>query len=80
MAERQTKTAACTTGDRLDEDPSPRRATGDGPAERRCMSCQEIFVSEGWHNRLCRRCARRGQSRGTYAARGLSRTPLGGID
>ena len=52
-------------------EPDRPRAAGDRPAERRCMSCGEIFLSEGWHNRLCNRCGKRGQSQGNYAAHGF---------
>lgn len=55
---------------RTDDDPFVPRAKGNGPAKRRCMSCGDEFPSEGWHNRLCNRCAKRGQSLPAYASRG----------
>jgi len=58
----------------------PRTAAGDAPAERPCLSCGTMFDSEGWHNRLCRRCAKRSSTMGTYAARGASRPRRGGQD
>ena len=35
------------------------RATGDTAKIRNCMACGEPFESEGWHNRMCRRCRKR---------------------
>lgn len=32
------------------------RADTDRPATRHCMSCHKVFMSEGWHNRLCKGC------------------------
>ena len=37
------------------------RAASDVPMERACMSCNETFASEGWHNRLCLRCRKRSE-------------------
>jgi len=55
------------------DDPVRARARGDAPAERQCMTCGTTFFSEGWHNRLCRRCARRSAPPGSSAAhRGTS--------
>lgn len=45
-----------------DDAPLVARASGDAPAERRCLTCGTRFQSEGWHNRLCRPCARRGEA------------------
>lgn len=36
---------------RLPKVPEARR-----PRERRCMCCSEPFLSEGFHNRLCKTC------------------------
>lgn len=36
------------------------RPNGDVPKERPCMYCGKKFHSEGWHNRLCSSCQRRG--------------------
>ncbi len=38
----------------------PYRAKRDAPGDRVCMSCNKTFPSLGWHNRLCRDCAKRG--------------------
>lgn len=35
------------------------RADGNAPVERKCLVCQTVFPSEGWHNRMCHRCAKR---------------------
>ena len=35
------------------------RAEGDTAKTRNCMACGEPFESEGWHNRMCRRCRKR---------------------
>jgi hypothetical protein len=80
MPKRQTKLTRRTARHRQDNDPELPRVTGDGPAERWCMTCGATFLSEGWHNRLCRRCAKRSQSLATYAARGVSRTGRGGLN
>lgn len=32
------------------------RLAGTKPAMRNCVSCDERFLSTGFHNRLCRRC------------------------
>ena len=32
------------------------RLAGSRPAMRNCVSCDERFLSTGFHNRLCRRC------------------------
>lgn len=32
------------------------RLAGTRPALRNCVSCDERFLSTGFHNRLCRRC------------------------
>jgi|GEM_PF-5922136 len=70
MPQKQAKSIVRTNAYKTDDDPFVPRATGDGPAERRCMSCGATFLSDGWHNRLCRPCAKRGQSMPAYAARG----------
>ena len=71
MSKRLTKLTARTLRHREEGEWERPRATGDRPAERRCMSCAEMFLSEGWHNRLCSRCAKRSQSQGNYAALGF---------
>ena len=35
------------------------RPAGDTAKVRNCMACGEPFESEGWHNRMCRRCRKR---------------------
>ena len=70
MTKQQAKPIVRTNPYQTDIDPVLPRAAGDGPADRRCMSCGTAFLSEGWHNRLCRPCARRGQSLPAYAGRG----------
>ena len=35
---------------------SPPRAAGDVPRERRCLRCSTVFWSEGFGERICRRC------------------------
>lgn len=37
------------------------RAPHNVPSDRKCMSCGEVFHSEGWHNRLCLRCRKRSE-------------------
>lgn len=32
------------------------RAVGDVPRERRCLRCDALFWSEGFGERICRRC------------------------
>jgi hypothetical protein len=32
------------------------RALGDVPQERRCLPCDTLFWSEGFGERICRRC------------------------
>lgn len=32
------------------------RAVGDVPQERRCLRCSTLFWSEGFGERICRRC------------------------
>jgi hypothetical protein len=49
--------------DRVDV-PGRPRPKGDVPADRACLSCGEIFRSDGWHNRLCPRCRKRSDSGG----------------
>jgi len=60
--------------DQLDDGFGLPHASGDAPAERQCMACGASFLSEGWHNRLCRRCAKRGEPPATSSARAGSRT------
>ncbi len=40
------------------------RPDGDVSMERDCMTCGRTFVSEGWHNRMCPRCRKRGDAVG----------------
>lgn len=40
------------------------RPDGDVASERDCMTCGRSFVSEGWHNRMCPRCRKRGDAVG----------------
>ena len=35
------------------------RAVGDVPRKRRCLACGDTFYSEGWSNRMCKRCRKR---------------------
>lgn len=37
-------------------DITPVRARGDVPRERRCLRCETVFWSEGFGERICRRC------------------------
>lgn len=37
----------------------PLKASRDVPAERVCMSCRQRFWSEGFSERICRRCKSR---------------------
>lgn len=43
------------------EDAMEYRPLHHVPSERKCMSCGEVFASEGWHNRLCLRCRKRSE-------------------
>lgn len=36
------------------------KAMGDRPTKRACLCCGKAFHSDGWHNRLCPTCQRRG--------------------
>jgi hypothetical protein len=56
----------------------PIHLKADGPAERSCMTCGKVFESEGWHNRLCRRCAKRSQPQTPHGARSASRAGRSG--
>ncbi|KPQ05614.1 MAG: hypothetical protein HLUCCA12_14585 [Rhodobacteraceae bacterium HLUCCA12] len=33
-----------------------KTARGDAPAERRCLRCSAVFWSEGFGERICKRC------------------------
>ncbi|WP_143516914.1 hypothetical protein [Pseudooceanicola antarcticus] len=33
-----------------------KRATGDVPQQRQCLRCEASFWSEGFGERICRRC------------------------
>ncbi len=35
---------------------SPARSRADVPARRRCLRCQSPFDSEGFGDRICKRC------------------------
>lgn len=37
-------------------DIAPARALGDVPRERQCLRCDTVFWSEGFGERICRRC------------------------
>jgi len=37
-------------------DITPERASGDVPRERQCLRCDTVFSSEGFGERICRRC------------------------
>ena len=37
-------------------DIAPERALGDIPRERPCLRCDVVFWSEGFGERICRRC------------------------
>lgn len=37
-------------------EPDPERAEGDVPRDRRCLRCDTLFPSEGFGERICRRC------------------------
>lgn len=58
-AAEQTNTRNGSESDDLAEVTRPR-AAGDIAKERPCMYCGKKFHSEGWHNRLCSSCQRRG--------------------
>lgn len=34
----------------------PSRALNDAPKERACLRCEAIFLSNGFGERICRRC------------------------
>ena len=70
MPKRPTQQGA---GFRRYKEPGLPRVSGDAPRQRRCMTCGTDFLSEGWHNRLCRRCRTRSQPAGNYGPNG---TPL----
>jgi hypothetical protein len=36
--------------------PEPSRASRDTPKERACLRCKAIFLSDGFGERICRRC------------------------
>lgn len=38
------------------EDWRSREEQSEKQQTRSCMCCQQSFVSEGWHNRLCDKC------------------------
>ncbi|WP_193142753.1 MULTISPECIES: hypothetical protein [unclassified Meridianimarinicoccus] len=42
--------------DRALPDKAPARASGDVPRERQCLRCEAVFWSEGFGERICRRC------------------------
>lgn len=44
-----------------DEDAMEYHPPHHVPSNRKCMSCGEVFASEGWHNRLCLRCRKRSE-------------------
>ncbi len=35
---------------------TPKRANSDLPAERHCLRCKTAFWSEGFGERICKRC------------------------
>ena len=37
----------------------PRGNPGDAPARRKCLSCEKMFNSDGFGNRMCRTCKAR---------------------
>lgn len=39
-----------------DPDISRAKALGDVPRERPCLRCDTVFFSEGFGERICRRC------------------------
>lgn len=57
-------------GVRRYKEPGLPRVVGNVPGDRRCMTCGTEFLSEGWHNRLCRRCRTRSQPPGNYGPKG----------
>lgn len=40
----------------VDRDKTPALARNDVPQERRCLRCSTTFWSEGFGERICRRC------------------------
>lgn len=42
--------------DDTEPDFAPLRARGDVPQERKCLRCDALFPSEGFGERICRRC------------------------
>lgn len=48
------------------------RAHGDVPAERICLKCKASFPSDGFGDRLCKRC----KSGGGWKNSALARGPL----
>ncbi len=41
---------------RADQEPSQAEARKDVPQERHCLRCCTVFWSEGFGERICRRC------------------------
>ena len=38
------------------DDSVPQRALADGPKKRSCLRCKTPFLSEGFGERICKRC------------------------
>ena len=49
---------------------APTRARGDVPAQRICLKCKAPFLSDGFGERLCKRCKSGGTWKNTALARG----------
>lgn len=57
----------------VDQDNGPVRAIDDVPKERLCLRCRTLFSSEGFGERICRRCkASRSWKMGVQPTRALA--------
>ena len=52
-------TAKLRRDDEADLAVARARPNGDTARKRACLSCSEMFESEGWHHRLCPKCRKR---------------------
>lgn len=56
--------------------PAVKAAHGDTPAERCCLSCRSVFWSDGFGERICKRCKAQAawKTSPPFGTRGYSRT------
>ena len=61
-------------------DPSPRKEAKKTMVltDRKCMSCQADFKSEGFHNRLCDKCRKDSRAMVEGGSTGRKTLPHGG--